>query len=56
MEVGQVLAIPTKKDGSLTIVTVRKIFKDGSIWLEGKDVNMIVKPKELERLLEKKNC
>jgi hypothetical protein len=54
MEEGQVLAIPTKKDGSLTIVTIRKIFRDGSIWLEGKDVNLILKPAELEKLLQKK--
>jgi hypothetical protein len=54
MEEGQVLAIPTKKDGSLTIVTIRKIFRDGSLWLEGKDVNLILKPEELKKLLEKK--
>jgi hypothetical protein len=55
MKVGQTLDLPgINEDGSLLVVEVKKIFRDGTIWLFGKNFNKILKKEEVEEILAKR--
>jgi len=55
MKEGENILVPgIKKDGSLFLASIKKVFRDGSVWIVGKDmtdeVNMILTYEQVKQL------